>query len=225
MALNLDYSFIEGININPNESGEVPKCPQSKIDPPLTPDHPCRNLWLVDADVTYDRYVATSIASYYTQLSNQMSNGNFSGVQKLADIDAYLNALSAAIKNHRSFLKNIREEGNRKKRCCASRGDLDNNISLDNTFKSKVDDAIVANEAILGSAEMSMEIFYDQGEANLEFEQAVAQTNEAIAQANSQIALSDFSIAALNIKLGTKRLVQIALVAVALFYAYKMIRK
>ncbi len=33
------------------------------------------------------------------------------------------------------------------------------------------------------------------------------------------------SLFALNIKLGTKRLIQIALVAVALFYAYKMIRK
>tara|TARA_R100001509_G_C4882513_1_gene220605 strand:+ start:893 stop:1570 length:678 start_codon:yes stop_codon:yes gene_type:complete len=225
MALNLDYSFVEGINVNPLESGEVPKCPQSRIDPPLPPDHPARNLWLVDYDATYDRYIATSIAEFYTELSSEMANGNFSNVPRLADIDAYLTALSAAIGNHRAFLQNLRAQSSRKKRGCASRGDLDRNISLDSTFKNKVDDAIVANEAILGSAEMSMEIFYDQGAANLEYEQAVAETNEAIAQANSQIALSDFSIAALNIKLGTKRLVQIALVAVALFYAYKMIRK
>jgi hypothetical protein len=70
-----------------------------------------------------------------------------------------------------------------------------------------------------------MDIFYNQGEASLEYEEAIAETNNAIAQANSSIAQSDFTIADLNIKLGTKRLVQIVLVCIALFYAYKLFRK
>lgn len=225
MALNLDYGFINEINITPDESGEVPRCPQSKIDPPLPFDHQCRRLWLVDYEATYDSKIASSISTYYTQLSAEMANGNFDGVAKLAEVDAYLRTLSQAIANHRAFLQNLRAQSVRKKRCCASRDSLDNYISLDNTFKAKVDDALVANEGILGSSELSMEIFFDQGEASLEYEEAVAQTNQAIAQANSAIAQSDYSIAALNIKLGTKRLVQIALVAVALFYAYKLVRK
>ena len=225
MALNLDYGFISDIDINPNESGEVPKCPQSKIDPPLPFDHQCRRLWLVDYEATYDSQIASSISAYYTTLSQQMANGDFNGIAKLQEIDSYLNSLSSAISNHRSFLETIRGESGRKNRCCASRDSLDNYISLDNTFKSKVDDAISANEGILSSAELSMEIFFDQGQASLEYEEAVAETNQAIAQANSAIAQSDYSIAALNIKLGTKRLVQIALVAVALFYAYKLVRK
>jgi hypothetical protein len=226
MALNLDYGFISQINIDPNESGEVPKCPQTSIDPPLPFDHQCRRLWLVDYEATYDSQIASSISRYYTTLSREMANGNFSGIAKLEEIDSYLNGLSEAIANHRAFLENIRDTNNKKKRCCAKKSDIDDKyISLDNTFKSKVDDAISANEGVLSSAQLSMEIFFDQGQASLEYEASVAQTNEAIAQANSAIAQSDYSIAALNIKLGTKRLVQIALVAVALFYAYKLVRK
>lgn len=225
MALNLNYGFISDINVVSQANGTVSKCPQSKIDPPLAPNHPCRRLWLIDYQATYNSQIASSIANFYSELSSQMANGDFSNMQKLAEIDGYLNSLSLAIGNHRLFLANIKEERNKKNRCCAKKDDLGNYINLDDAFKEQVDDAIVANEGILSSAELSMDIFYNQGEASLEYEEAIAETNNAIAQANSSIAQSDFTIADLNIKLGTKRLVQIALVGIALFYAYKLFRK
>lgn len=219
--LNLPIELTANCTVT-NQIYELDDCPQSKAS--NVPED-CKKINLQDSLAVYNNTVFPSIVSFMQEVNNDLPKGDFTKFNQFATVRSYLLGLKNAVINHKNWLDAQSEQGNRKKRCCQSQGSIDNAQAIDNQFWTKLNTDLQTFDTFVAGAETAESIYYEQGENSANYQQLLAQTNSIIAQANTAVAEAEGTVAGLEVQLFNKRLVQIGLVLVLIFFAYGYFKK
>jgi len=219
--LNLPIELIENCTVT-NQIYDLDKCPQSKAS--FVPED-CKKITLQDNLFVYNNTVFPSIVSFMQAVNDDLPKGDFTKFNQFPTVRSYLISLKTAVINHKYWLDAQSQQGNKKRRCCQSQGSINNAQALDNQFWTKLNSDIQTFDTFVSGAETAENIYYEQGENSANYQALLADTNAIIAQANTAVAEAEGTVAGLEVQLINKRLMQIGLVLVLLFIAFKYFKK